>query len=49
MCMFTLPFIASPFLLDPSSAPTEVNRIPPKNYSENFVYKPNKLRLLRTK
>ncbi|KAN0127432.1 ETC complex I subunit conserved region domain containing protein [Lactarius tabidus] len=24
-------------------------RIPPKNYSENFVYKPNKLRIHRTK
>uniref|UniRef100_A0A5K1K595 NADH dehydrogenase [ubiquinone] iron-sulfur protein 4, mitochondrial n=1 Tax=Ganoderma boninense TaxID=34458 RepID=A0A5K1K595_9APHY len=30
-------------------APTEVTRIPPKNYSENFVYKPNKLRICRTK
>ncbi|KAI0822218.1 ETC complex I subunit conserved region-domain-containing protein [Trametes gibbosa] len=29
--------------------PTEINRIPPKNYSENFVYKPNKLRIVRTK
>jgi len=26
-----------------------VKRIPPKNYSENFVYKPNKLRICRTK
>ncbi|KAI0270043.1 ETC complex I subunit conserved region-domain-containing protein [Gloeopeniophorella convolvens] len=25
------------------------SRIPPKNYAENFVYKPNKLRILRTK
>lgn len=24
-------------------------RIPPKNYSENFVYKPHKLRIVRTK
>ncbi|KAI0755186.1 NADH-ubiquinone oxidoreductase 21kDa subunit [Daedaleopsis nitida] len=30
-------------------ASTEVNRIPPKNYSENFLYKPSKLRLIRTK
>ncbi|KAI0688868.1 NADH-ubiquinone oxidoreductase 21kDa subunit [Earliella scabrosa] len=29
--------------------PEEVNRIPPKNYSENFVYKPSTLRLVRTK
>ncbi|KAI0632055.1 ETC complex I subunit conserved region-domain-containing protein [Trametes polyzona] len=29
--------------------PTEINRIPPKNYAENFVYKPGKLRLIRTK
>ncbi|KAI0075095.1 hypothetical protein K474DRAFT_1647127 [Panus rudis PR-1116 ss-1] len=28
---------------------SEVKRIPPKNYAENFVYKPNKLRILRTK
>jgi len=27
----------------------EINRIPPKNYAENYVYKPNKLRILRTK
>ncbi|KLO15979.1 hypothetical protein SCHPADRAFT_848803 [Schizopora paradoxa] len=26
-----------------------VKRVPPKNYSENFVYKPNKLRICRTK
>ena len=26
-----------------------VKRIPPKNYSENFVYKPHKLRIMRTK
>ena len=31
------------------SGPEEVNRIPPKNYSENFVYKPSTLRLVRTK
>ncbi|KAM5533137.1 hypothetical protein V8D89_013185 [Ganoderma adspersum] len=30
-------------------AATEVTRIPPKNYSESFVYKPNKLRICRTK
>ncbi|KAI0770468.1 ETC complex I subunit conserved region-domain-containing protein [Fomes fomentarius] len=29
--------------------PQEVTRIPPKNYSENFLYKPSKLRLIRTK
>jgi len=29
--------------------PPTVKRIPPKNYSENFVYKPNKLRIARTK
>ncbi|RPD54647.1 NADH-ubiquinone oxidoreductase 21kDa subunit [Lentinus tigrinus ALCF2SS1-7] len=27
----------------------EVNRIPPKNYAENYVYKPSKLRIMRTK
>lgn len=27
----------------------EVKRIPPKNYAENYVYKPNKLRICRTK
>lgn len=26
-----------------------VKRIPPKNYAENYVYKPNKLRICRTK
>ncbi|EGN98238.1 Ndufs4, NADH dehydrogenase Fe-S protein 4 [Serpula lacrymans var. lacrymans S7.3] len=26
-----------------------IKRIPPKNYSENYVYKPNKLRIMRTK
>ncbi|KZS93709.1 hypothetical protein SISNIDRAFT_400406, partial [Sistotremastrum niveocremeum HHB9708] len=26
-----------------------VKRIPPKNYAENYVYKPNKLRIARTK
>ncbi|KAJ8496250.1 hypothetical protein ONZ51_g1181 [Trametes cubensis] len=30
-------------------AATEIKRIPPKNYAENFVYKPSKLRLIRTK
>ncbi|KAH9891939.1 ETC complex I subunit conserved region-domain-containing protein [Cubamyces lactineus] len=30
-------------------AATEIKRIPPKNYAENFVYKPGKLRLIRTK
>ncbi|KAI0346018.1 hypothetical protein BDW22DRAFT_1482169 [Trametopsis cervina] len=30
-------------------ANTEVTRIPPKNYAENYVYKPNKLRICRTK
>ncbi|KAJ2930897.1 hypothetical protein H1R20_g6192, partial [Candolleomyces eurysporus] len=29
--------------------PTAAKRIPPKNYSENFVYKPHKLRIMRTK
>jgi len=29
--------------------PETVKRVPPKNYSESFVYKPNKLRILRTK
>ncbi|KAH7885332.1 Ndufs4, NADH dehydrogenase Fe-S protein 4 [Phlebopus sp. FC_14] len=29
--------------------PPTVRRIPPKNYAENFVYKPNKLRIMRTK
>ncbi|KIJ45195.1 hypothetical protein M422DRAFT_167202 [Sphaerobolus stellatus SS14] len=29
--------------------PAAVKRIPPKNYSENFLYKPNKLRIIRTK
>lgn len=29
--------------------PTTVKRIPPKNYAENFVYKPDKLRIVRTK
>ncbi|KAG6337318.1 hypothetical protein ID866_1780 [Astraeus odoratus] len=29
--------------------PQTVKRIPPKNYSENFVYKPHKLRIVRTK
>ncbi|KAF7798414.1 hypothetical protein EIP86_009635 [Pleurotus ostreatoroseus] len=28
---------------------TEVKRVPPKNYAENYVYKPNKLRICRTK
>ncbi|CAL1712844.1 unnamed protein product [Somion occarium] len=27
----------------------EVKRVPPKNYAENYVYKPNKLRIHRTK
>ncbi|EIW81053.1 hypothetical protein CONPUDRAFT_56642 [Coniophora puteana RWD-64-598 SS2] len=26
-----------------------VKKIPPKNYAENFVYKPNQLRIMRTK
>lgn len=26
-----------------------VKRIPPKNYSENYVYKPRTLRIMRTK
>ena len=29
--------------------PPTVKKVPPKNYSENFLYKPNKLRILRTK
>ncbi|KAF9452979.1 hypothetical protein P691DRAFT_720832 [Macrolepiota fuliginosa MF-IS2] len=29
--------------------PEATKRIPPKNYSENFVYKPHKLRIMRTK
>ncbi|KAH9991299.1 ETC complex I subunit conserved region-domain-containing protein [Russula vinacea] len=29
--------------------PPSPARIPPKNYAENFVYKPHKLRILRTK
>ncbi|KAJ3542798.1 hypothetical protein NMY22_g3379 [Coprinellus aureogranulatus] len=29
--------------------PEMVKRIPPKNYAENFVYKPHKLRIMRTK
>ncbi|KXN88288.1 NADH-ubiquinone oxidoreductase 21 kDa subunit, mitochondrial [Leucoagaricus sp. SymC.cos] len=29
--------------------PEAIKRIPPKNYSENFVYKPHKLRIMRTK
>ncbi|KDR82834.1 hypothetical protein GALMADRAFT_238437 [Galerina marginata CBS 339.88] len=28
---------------------TTVKRIPPKNYAENYVYKPNTLRIMRTK
>ncbi|GBE85038.1 NADH-ubiquinone oxidoreductase 21kDa subunit [Sparassis latifolia] len=27
----------------------EVKRIPPKNYAENYLYRPNKLRIMRTK
>ncbi|CDO73977.1 hypothetical protein BN946_scf185043.g26 [Trametes cinnabarina] len=30
-------------------AATEIKRIPPKNYAENFLYKPHKLRLIHTK
>lgn len=26
-----------------------VKRIPPKNYAENYVYRPNTLRIMRTK
>ncbi|KAG1717735.1 Ndufs4, NADH dehydrogenase Fe-S protein 4 [Suillus occidentalis] len=29
--------------------PPPTKKIPPKNYSENFVYKPNQLRIMRTK
>ncbi|KAG1751152.1 Ndufs4, NADH dehydrogenase Fe-S protein 4 [Suillus lakei] len=29
--------------------PPPTKKIPPKNYSENFVYRPNKLRIMRTK
>ncbi|KAF5339019.1 hypothetical protein D9611_008817 [Ephemerocybe angulata] len=29
--------------------PEVVKRIPPKNYAENYVYKPHKLRIARTK
>jgi len=29
--------------------PTTVKKIPPKNYSENFLYRPSKLRIVRTK
>jgi hypothetical protein len=29
--------------------PPPTKKIPPKNYAENYVYKPNKLRILRTK
>ncbi|EPQ54452.1 hypothetical protein GLOTRDRAFT_139039 [Gloeophyllum trabeum ATCC 11539] len=29
--------------------PPTVKKIPPKNYAENFVYKPHKLRIARTK
>ncbi|KIM30060.1 hypothetical protein M408DRAFT_328464 [Serendipita vermifera MAFF 305830] len=29
--------------------PPTIKRIPPKNYAENYVYKPNKLRIARTK
>ncbi|KAH7920305.1 Ndufs4, NADH dehydrogenase Fe-S protein 4 [Leucogyrophana mollusca] len=29
--------------------PPPTKKIPPKNYSENFVYKPNTLRIMRTK
>jgi len=29
--------------------PETVKRIPPKNYSENFVFRPSQLRILRTK
>lgn len=29
--------------------PPTVKKIPPKNYSENFLYRPNKLRIARTK
>ncbi|KAF5360774.1 hypothetical protein D9756_004692 [Leucocoprinus leucothites] len=29
--------------------PEPTKRIPPKNYAENFVYKPHKLRIMRTK
>lgn len=31
------------------SQPETVKRVPPKNYSENFVFRPNELRILRTK
>ncbi|KAG6916445.1 hypothetical protein DXG01_006773 [Tephrocybe rancida] len=29
--------------------PTPVTRIPPKNYAENYVYRPGKLRIMKTK
>lgn len=47
---FKYPFCV--FIVDQSSLcsqPEAVKRIPPKNYSENYVYKPHKLRIMRTK
>ncbi|KZT18430.1 hypothetical protein NEOLEDRAFT_1173573 [Neolentinus lepideus HHB14362 ss-1] len=32
-----------------NSQPPVVKKIPPKNYAENYVYKPSKLRIARTK
>lgn len=29
--------------------PPTVKRVPPKNYGENYAYKPHKLRIARTK
>ena len=28
---------------------TEVKRVPPKNYAENYLYRPGKLRIAKTK
>lgn len=49
MYVFTERCVVSPVSDASNSQQPEVKRIPPKNYAENYVYKPNKLRICRTK
>jgi len=48
LCMSPPPAFIKVLMFHHSQQPT-VKRIPPKNYAENYVYRPNTLRIMRTK
>lgn len=49
LCVRAVTIRLQKLLIVPCSQQPTVKRVPPKNYAENFLYRPGKLRIMRTK